>query len=45
MGPPVVAWVAAQLGGWHGTWMVTDVAAVVGLLLVRQLPNLPLIHH
>jgi CP family cyanate transporter-like MFS transporter len=45
MGPPVVAWVAAQLGGWHGTWMVTDVAAVVGLLLVRQLPNLPLIRH
>ena len=44
-GPPVVAWVAAQLGGWHGTWMVTGVAAVVGLLLVRQLPNLPLIRH
>ena len=40
-GPPVVAWVAAQLGGWHGTWMVTGVAAVVGLLLVRQLPKLP----
>ena len=44
-GPPVVAWVAAQLGGWHGTWMVTGAAAVVGLLLVRQLPNLPLIRH
>ena len=45
MGPPVVAWLAAQLGGWHGTWMVTGVATVVGLLLVRQLPNLPLIRH
>ena len=26
-------------------YMVTGVAAVVGLLLVRQLPNLPLIRH
>jgi CP family cyanate transporter-like MFS transporter len=44
-GPPVVAWVAAHLGGWHGTWMVTGAAAVAGLLLVRQLPNLPLGRH
>lgn len=40
-GPPLVAWVAGQLGGWHGTWMVTGAAALVGLLLVRQLPHLP----
>lgn len=36
-GPPLVAWLAAQLGGWHGTWMVTGAAALVGLLLALKL--------
>lgn len=37
-GPPLVAWVAAQQGGWQHTWMVTGAAAVIGLMLVRSLP-------
>lgn len=39
VGPPLVAWVAAQAGGWHATWVVTGAAALIGLLLVRQLPD------
>lgn len=38
LGPPLVAWVAAQTGGWHWTWLVTGAASLVGLLLVRALP-------
>jgi len=38
-GPPLVAWVAAQQGGWQHTWVVTGVAAVIGLMLVRSLPT------
>lgn len=32
-GPPLVAWVAAQAGGWQFTWVVTTNAAVLGALL------------
>ncbi len=32
-GPPLVAWVAAQAGGWQFTWVVTTSAAVLGALL------------
>ena len=39
LGPPLVAWVAAQTGGWHWTWLVTGAASLVGLLLVRALPD------
>ena len=41
VGPPVVAWVAGQVGGWHWTWVVTGAAALIGLLLVYQLPGAP----
>ena len=32
-GPPLVAWVAARVGGWHWTWAVTASGAAVGMLL------------
>lgn len=32
-GPPLVAWVAAQAGGWQLTWAVTGSAALLGVLL------------
>lgn len=32
-GPPVVAWVASQAGGWQWTWAVTGASCVAGALL------------
>ncbi|HNB47043.1 MAG TPA: MFS transporter, partial [Burkholderiaceae bacterium] len=32
-GPPLVAWVAAAVGGWHWTWAVTGSCSLLGLLL------------
>jgi MFS transporter, CP family, cyanate transporter len=32
-GPPLVAWVAAAVGGWHWTWGVTAALASAGLAL------------
>lgn len=34
---PIVAWLAAQAGGWHWTWLFTGLASLGGLLLARQL--------
>lgn len=39
-GPPLVAWVAAQTGGWQFTWVVTTSAAVLGVLLALGLGRL-----
>lgn len=39
-GPPLVAWVAAQSGGWQFTWVVTSSAAVLGALLALRLGRL-----
>ncbi len=39
-GPPLVAWVAAQAGGWQFTWTVTTSAAVLGALLALGLGRL-----
>lgn len=36
-GPPVVAWVASQAGGWHWTWVFTVGCCVAGALLAVQL--------
>lgn len=36
-GPPLVAWVASGVGGWHLTWTVTGTFALIGLVLARQL--------
>lgn len=33
VGPPAVAWLAAQVGGWHWTWTITGGFCVVGMLL------------
>jgi MFS family permease len=35
MGPPLVAWVAAQVGGWQLTWWVTGSLCVSGMVLAR----------
>lgn len=37
LGPPLVAWVAAQAGGWHATWVVTGTASLIGLWLATRL--------
>ncbi len=31
LGPPAVAWVASQVGGWHMTWAVTGACCLGGL--------------
>lgn len=36
-GPPLVAWVASQTGGWHWTWAVTGACSLAGLWLALQL--------
>lgn len=40
-GPPLAAWVAARVGGWHLSWVVTGACALLGLglaaLLARHL--------
>lgn len=36
-GPPLVAWVASGVGGWHWTWGVTGACSLLGLLLAWQL--------
>ncbi len=37
VGPPLVAWVAAQVGGWHWTWAVTGGCCVLGVVVARQM--------
>ncbi|MDB5845178.1 MAG: transporter [Polaromonas sp.] len=39
-GPPLVAWVAVQAGGWQWTGWVTSVCCAIGLLLARELQRL-----
>lgn len=36
-GPPAVAWLVTQLGGWHGTWMLTGASSLLGIALAVQL--------
>ncbi|MFZ2649222.1 MAG: MFS transporter, partial [Burkholderiaceae bacterium] len=33
-GPPLVAWVASQVGGWQWTWLATGACSILGLALV-----------
>lgn len=42
-GPPLVAWLAGQAGGWQWTWVLTGLASLLGLLLARTLDLRP--HH
>jgi MFS transporter, CP family, cyanate transporter len=37
VGPPVVAWVASQAGGWQWTWVVTGGCSVLGLLVAHRI--------
>jgi MFS family permease len=34
-GPPLVAWVAASVGGWQWTWLVTGALCAGGILLAQ----------
>ncbi len=36
-GPPLVAWVASQVGGWQWSWSVTGLCAVIGLWLAGRI--------
>jgi MFS transporter, CP family, cyanate transporter len=37
VGPPLVAWIASRMGGWHWTWVATGAVSLLGLLLSRLL--------
>jgi predicted MFS family arabinose efflux permease len=37
LGPPLVAWVAVQMGGWQFTWLVTGACSLCGLVLAWRL--------
>jgi MFS family permease len=39
-GPPVVAWVASRVGGWHWTFAATGFASALGLILSQRLKRL-----
>lgn len=39
-GPPLVAWVAAQMGHWQLTWAVTGACSLAGILLAWKLQSL-----
>lgn len=36
-GPPLVAWVASQVGGWQWSWSVTGLCAVTGFWLAGRI--------
>lgn len=36
-GPPLAAWVANQVGGWHLTWLVTGGFSMAGLAIAWQI--------
>lgn len=38
--PPAIAWLAAQAGGWHWTWMATGALSLLGALLVSRVSRL-----
>jgi MFS family permease len=40
VGPPVVAWVAGAVGGWHWTWAVTGACSVAGMALAAQIARI-----
>ena len=37
LGPPAVAWVASQAGGWQWTWLATGACSLLGLALAAVL--------
>ena len=36
-GPPAVAWLASQVGGWQWTWVATGASSALGLMLTAVL--------
>ncbi len=42
VGPPLVAWVASAVGGWHLTWLATGACSLLGLVLTALIARLPL---
>jgi MFS family permease len=40
VGPPLVAWVASQVGGWHLTWLATGACSLLGLVLTALIARL-----
>jgi cyanate permease len=36
-GPPLVAWIATQAGGWHLSWLVTGSACLLGLWVAQRI--------
>jgi len=40
LAPPLVAWLALRVGGWHWTWAVTLACCVVGMLAAGHLAAL-----
>lgn len=38
-GPPLVAWVVTQVGGWHWTWLVTGASSLLGVALAVRLQS------
>ena len=37
LGPPLVAWVATTVGGWHWTWAATGILCVLGAGVAQQI--------
>lgn len=37
VGPPAVAWLVTQVGGWHWTWALTGTCSVLGMATAVQL--------
>jgi MFS family permease len=42
VGPPVAAWLAGVVGGWHDTWLVTGACSLIGLALAASIARQPL---
>ncbi|MBL0919435.1 MAG: MFS transporter [Hydrogenophaga sp.] len=36
-GPPLVAWVATQAGGWQWSWVITGAASLLGLWVAQRI--------
>ncbi|TNF62847.1 MAG: MFS transporter [Burkholderiales bacterium] len=39
VGPPLVAWLATRVGGWHWTWTLTGLASLCGLWVAWRLQS------
>ncbi|MDO9147303.1 MAG: MFS transporter [Hydrogenophaga sp.] len=37
LGPPLVAWLAMRVGGWHWTWVATGACSLLGVWAARRL--------